>query len=65
MHRMGNLPTGLVNPIDAPILAAAIREQCSYLAKFNVRHYQPGIKAVVVLKPGELVQQVRYLLSVL
>ncbi|MFZ5819904.1 MAG: PIN domain-containing protein [Chloroflexota bacterium] len=57
--------TGLVDPADAPILASAIREQCSYLATFNVRHYQPGVKTVVVLKPGDLIQQVRYLLSVL
>jgi predicted nucleic acid-binding protein len=57
--------TGLVDPTDAPILASAIREQCSYLATFNVRHYQPGVKTVVVLKPGDLIQQVRYLLSVL
>jgi predicted nucleic acid-binding protein len=54
---------GLVDPQDAPILAAAVRENCSYLATFNVRHYQPGIKTVTVLKPGDLVQQIRYLLS--
>ena len=54
---------GLVDPQDAPILAAAVRENCSYLATFNVRHYQPGVKSVIVLKPGDLVQQIRYLLS--
>ena len=54
---------GLVDPEDAPILAAAIREECPYLATFNLRHYQPGVKTIVVLKPGDLVQQIRYLLS--
>lgn len=54
---------GLVDPQDAPILAAAVRENCPYLATFNVRHYQPGVKSVIVLKPGDLVQQIRYLLS--
>jgi predicted nucleic acid-binding protein len=54
---------GLVDSGDAPILAAALREECSYLATFNLRHYQPGVKTVVVLKPGDLVQQIRYLLS--
>ena len=53
----------LADPEDAPILAAAIREQCPYLATFNVRHYQLGIKTVTVLKPGDLVQQIRFLLS--
>jgi predicted nucleic acid-binding protein len=54
---------GLVDPGDAPILAAAVREKCSYLATFNIRHYKPGVESVVVLKPGDLVQQIRYLLS--
>ncbi|MEW5827777.1 MAG: PIN domain-containing protein [Chloroflexota bacterium] len=55
--------TGLVDPDDAPILAAAVRENCPYLATFNVRHYQPGVKSVSAFKPGDLVQHIRYLLS--
>ena len=33
---------GSANPVDLPILVAAIREECSLLATFNLRHYQPG-----------------------
>ena len=48
---------------DLPILAAAVRENCVYLTTFNLRHYKPGVEAVTVLKPGDLVQRVRYLLA--
>ena len=54
---------GLANPEDLPILVAALREECSLLATFNVRHYQPGHPSVVVLKPGDMVLRVRYLLA--
>jgi len=54
---------GLANPEDLPILVAAIREECSLLATFNIRHYQPGYYSVSVLKPGDLVLRVRYLLA--
>jgi predicted nucleic acid-binding protein len=51
------------DPKDVPILAAAVRERCVYLATHNIRHFQPGVEAVMVLKPGDLVQRVRYLLA--
>ncbi len=51
------------DPKDLPILAAAVREGCAFLVTQNVRHFYPGVKAVTVLKPGDLTQQVRYLLS--
>jgi predicted nucleic acid-binding protein len=54
---------GLANSEDLPILAAAVQEGCSLLATFNTRHYQPGHPSVVVLKPGDLVLRVRYLLA--
>jgi hypothetical protein len=54
---------GLANPEDLPILVAAIREGCGFLASFNIRHYQPGHPSVTVLKPGDLVLRVRYLLA--
>jgi hypothetical protein len=50
---------GHADPKDLPILGAAIREQCSYLVTFNVRHYRPGTEAVRVEKPGDLVIRVR------
>lgn len=54
---------GLVDPQDLPILVAAVREGCAILATFNVRHYQPGHPSLVVLKPGDLIIRVRYLLA--
>jgi len=54
---------GLADTKDVPILAAAVREKCAYLASHNVRHFQPGVSGVTVLKPGDLVQRVRYLLA--
>lgn len=54
---------GLANPEDLPILVAAVLEECSLLATFNVRHYQPGQSSVTVLKPGDLVLRIRYLLA--
>lgn len=54
---------GLANPGYLPILVTAIREHCSLLATFNTRHFQPGHPAVTVMKPGDLVLRVRYLLA--
>jgi hypothetical protein len=54
---------GCAHQEDLPILAAAARDGCGFLATFNLRHYQPGIASVTVLKPGDLVLRIRYLLS--
>lgn len=54
---------GLADPQDLPILIAAVREDCDLLTTFNVRHYQPGHPSITVLKPGDLVLRIRYLLS--
>jgi predicted nucleic acid-binding protein len=54
---------GSASQEDLSILAAAVREECSILTTFNVRHYQPGHPSVVVLKPGDLILRVRYLLA--
>jgi hypothetical protein len=51
------------DPKDVPILAAARREGCVYLTTYHIRHFQPGVESVTVLKPGDLVQRVRYLLA--
>lgn len=48
---------------DVPILAAAVRESCVFLTTYNIRHFQPGVESITVLKPGDLVQRVRYLLA--
>lgn len=54
---------GKADPKDLPILVAASRENCAYLATFNTRHYQPGLPNVQVLKPGDLVLRVRHQLA--
>ena len=54
---------GMANNDDLPIMVTAIREECSFLATFNIRHYQPGHPSVTVLKPGDLVLRIRYLLA--
>ena len=46
---------GAADPKDLPLLVAAHRERCRYLVTYNVRHYQPGLPGVQVLRPGELV----------
>jgi len=51
--------SGLADPKDLPILAAALREQCAWLVTFNIRHYQPGHPDIRVLQPGEFVLQIR------
>jgi hypothetical protein len=51
------------NAKDLPILAAAVRENCVFLTTYNIRHFQPGIESTTILKPGDLVQRVRYLLA--
>jgi predicted nucleic acid-binding protein len=55
--------TGLADPKDLPVLLAAVREKCTWLVTFNVRHFQPGHEDVVVLRPGEFVLRVRDLLA--
>jgi predicted nucleic acid-binding protein len=55
--------TGSADPKDLPILAAAVQHNCQFLTTFNTKHFQPGVKTLTVLSPGDLVQRVRYLLS--
>jgi len=53
------------DPKDLPIMVAAVREECSWLVTFNVRHFRPGHADVIVLRPGDFVQRVRGLLAAL
>jgi hypothetical protein len=55
--------TGCADPEDLPILMAAAREGCPWLVSFNVRHFQPGLPTVTVLRPGDFVLRVRELLA--
>jgi predicted nucleic acid-binding protein len=53
----------LADPKDIPILAAAVREKCSWLVTFNTRHYQPGYPDITVVNPGEFIRRIRDLLA--
>lgn len=57
--------SGLADPADLPILVAAVREGCSWLVTFNIRHFQPGHPSVTVLRPGDFVVRVRERLALL
>lgn len=50
---------------DVPLLAAALREQCAYLATFNVTDYEPGHPDVEIIPPGRLVRRIRDYLAFL
>jgi len=54
---------GLADDKYLPIMVAAIQEKCEVLTTYNVRHYQPGMTGLAVKKPGDLILNVRYLLS--
>jgi hypothetical protein len=54
---------GRADPDDLPILVSALREGCPWLVSFNLRHFQPGVAAVTVLRPGDFVLRVRDHLS--
>ena len=55
--------TGQADPKDLPILVAAMREKCSSLLTFNIRHYHPSSATITIQRPGEFVQTVRALLA--
>ncbi len=42
-----------------PLLAVAIREQCTWLATFNEQQYKPGHPDILVARPDELVSRLR------
>ncbi len=50
---------GQADPKDLPILVAAIENKCSYLVTFNTRHYYPVGGRIAVVKPGDLLVQIR------
>jgi predicted nucleic acid-binding protein len=56
---------GLADVKDLPVLAAAIREQCSWLVTHNVRHFQPRHSSIAVLRPGDFLWRVRQQLATL
>ncbi|MCL4490139.1 MAG: PIN domain-containing protein [Chloroflexi bacterium] len=57
--------TGQADTEDLPILVAALREGCTYLLTFNIRHYHPTGKRIAVQRPGEFMLAIRERLSTL
>lgn len=60
-----DLYSGQADPKDLPILVATIRENCSHLLTFNTRHFNPAGDQPIVQPPGEFLQTIRSLLSML
>jgi predicted nucleic acid-binding protein len=50
---------GMAHPKDLPLLAVAVREECSFLATFNTTDFEPGHPDVVVAQPGMIVRRIR------
>lgn len=50
---------GLAERADLPVLAAALQAGCSWLARFNTRHYRPEHPDLIVLAPVDFLLQAR------
>jgi hypothetical protein len=53
------------DPKDLPILVAALKEGCSYLLTFIVRHFAPTTPDIIVQQPSGFLMTVRSLLGML
>ena len=53
------------DPKDLPILVAALKEGCSYLLTFNVRHFTQTTPDIIVQQPSGCLMTVRSLLGML
>jgi predicted nucleic acid-binding protein len=56
---------GQADPKDLPILVAALKEGCSYLLTFNVRHFTPTTPDIIIQQPSSFLITVRSLLGML
>jgi hypothetical protein len=56
---------GQADPKDLPILVAAMKEGCSHLLTFNVRHFTPTSPKITVQPPCGFLLTVRSLLGML
>ncbi len=56
---------GQADPKDLAILVAALKEGCSYLLTFNVRHFTPTTPDIIVQQPSGFLITVRSLLGML
>ncbi len=55
--------TGEADPKDLPLLTAALGAGCDYFITFNVRHYFPTARTIMIQRPGEFLQRIRGMLS--
>lgn len=53
---------GQADPLDLPILVAAIQHGCRYLLTFNLRHYHPVTSDCVIQRPADFLTAIRTLL---
>lgn len=56
---------GQADTEDLPIFVAALREGCSHLLTFNLRHFRPAHEQIQVQRPGDFVQSIRQHLTTL
>lgn len=56
---------GQADPKDLPILVAAMKEGCSHLLTFNVRHFTPASPKITVQPPSGFLLTVRSLAGML
>ena len=56
---------GQADPKDLPILVAALKEGCSYLLTFNVRHFTPTTTDLIVQQPSGFLITIRSMLGML
>ncbi len=56
---------GAADEKDLPILVAAVNAGCQWLVTFNVRHFQPGVDSLQVVRPGDFILRIRTLLHAL
>lgn len=47
------------DPKDAPILAAAIAQQCQYLVTLNEKDFWPLPATITIIRPGAMLQEIR------
>lgn len=55
--------SGQADPKDLPVLVAALREGCSHLLTFNLRHYTPVAQQITIQRPGDFLSSIRELLA--
>ncbi len=55
--------SGQAHPKDLPILVSAVREGCSHLLTFNLRHYAPNPGQLIIQRPGDFLTHIREILA--